>query len=252
MGISDDIRPKTYRPISRTVVKTEIKVAAKKIDDRDNGQLFQTKHDGDFFADTPIGVDKEKSKKLSKPKKSLLAKKHRWMFTVMIVLAIGVLIGLVAWQNYSTLKSYIDGSYKSSNDKSLTDIINNANDSINNYNNNGQSATGSTTTPTTQPAATSTATVDKSTIIISVLNGSGTKGSATAVANTLKTTGFTVSNISNAKSFNYAKTYIYYKTDDASAANLVADALSARTTSVVKNTSIIGSNYDIVVVVGKQ
>ncbi|MCX6810923.1 MAG: LytR C-terminal domain-containing protein [Candidatus Berkelbacteria bacterium] len=248
MGISDDIRPKTYRPISKKAVKTEIKVARKKIEDRDDGQLFQETHDGDFFANTPIknGSDHDEN---HKPQNQGLAKKYHWIYTLIIFLTVFILIGLVVWQNYSTIKNYFNGTYKKKNSQNLTDIINTTNDSVKNYNSGGQT-TDTNTAPATQPA--STPAIDKSTIAISVLNGSGTKNSASSTAAILKKAGFNVKSTGNAKSFNYTKTYIYYKTDDATAANLVKDALSSRTTEVSKNTSIVGAAYDIVVVVGKN
>jgi len=251
LGISDDIRPKTYRPISKKVVKAEIKVAQKKIEEKDDGQIFNQSHTGDFFDNTPIGNNGQ-NKRDSLSKKVEGKKNHRWVYTLIIILAVGTLIGLVVWQNYSTLKSYVDGSYKKKNSQNLTDIINTSNDSVKNYNSTSQPATNSTGTSTAQPAATAAPAIDKSTVSISVLNGSGVKNSATAAANTLKTAGFNVKSTGNAKTFNYSKTYIYYKTDDATAANLVKEALASRITEVVKNTSVVGAAYDIVVVVGKQ
>lgn len=251
MGISDDIRPKTYRPISKKVVKAEIKIAQKKIEEKDDGQLFNQSHSGDFFANTPIGNDAE-DKKRPALKKDKIIKNHRWVYTLIIILTVVTLVGLVVWQNYGTLKSYVDGSYKKKNNQNLTDIINTANDSAKNYSSSNQSTTDSANTSTAQPTTTIAPAIDKSAISISVLNGSGVKNSATTVANTLKAAGFSVKSTGNAKSFNYAKTYIYYKTDDATAANMVKEALSSRVTEVSKNTSVVGSAYDIVVVVGKQ
>lgn len=249
MGISDDIRPKTYRPISKKVIKTEIKVAQEKIEDRGVDRLFQETHNGDFFADTPI-QDKTNTVKKEKFKEQHLTKKHHWIYPTIIILAVSALIGLAVWQNYATLKSYIDGSYKKKNDQNLSDIVSTANDSNKNYSSSQSTRESGTATATQQPAA-AVATVDKSTIAISVLNGSGLKNSALTVANTLKAAGFNVKSTANAKSFNYAKTFIYYKTDDPANANLVKDALSSRQTEVIKNTSIVGASYDIVVVVGK-
>lgn len=250
MGISDDIRPKTYRPIKEKVHKTEIKIAQKQIDERDDGQMFQASHDGDFFANTPIGDSDKKVRKI-KSGKGQINNNHRWVYSVIIAIAICTLLSLVVWQNYATIKSYINGSYKNKNNQNLTDIINSTNDSNNNYNSGTQTPAASTDTTTTQ-TPTAAPTIDKSTITISVLNGSGVKNSASIVANTLKTAGFTIKSTGNARSFNYTKTYIYYKTDDVTKANLVKDSLPDRQTEVSKNTSVVGSAYDIVVVVGKQ
>jgi len=251
LGISDDIRPKTYRPISKKVVQTEIKVARKKIEEKDDGNLFQESHEGDFFANTPMSNGSSAgSKRTTKDPKNSNIKKHRWIYPTIIVLVVCTLIGLVVWQNYATMKSYVDGSYKKKSSQNLSDIINTTTDSAKNYN--SQSGANSAPAATVAPTVTAAPTVDKSAIAISVLNGSGVKNSATTVANTLKAAGFNVKSTGNAKSFNYTKTYIYYKTDDPSAANLVKTALPDRQTEVSKNTSIVGASYDIVVVVGKQ
>jgi hypothetical protein len=84
------------------------------------------------------------------------------------------------------------------------------------------------------------------------LNGSGIKNSAQTAAGILSTAGFTVSATANARSFNYQKTLIYYKTGGGAKAELVKAALSNYQTETTPSDSIVGTNYDIVVVVGKS
>ncbi len=105
------------------------------------------------------------------------------------------------------------------------------------------------TVPTTQPAQDTTP--DKSGIKIKVLNGNGITGSAQKVQNQLVQAGFTVGVVSNASRFSYTKTYIYHQTGKESEANLVAAALSNRSTIVTSSDSVAGS-YHVVVVVGRE
>lgn len=247
MGISDDIRPKKYRPLPKSAVKSEIKAADKKIKERDDGQLFQQNHEGDFFDGTPIVNNRKSSSSKSQSHEKPRSRYH-WIYTLIIILAAAGLIGAVVWQNLDLVKSYLNGSYKKKNSQNLNDIISTTNDSLKSYNSSNQtSASATTATPQTTPVAT----IDKSTIVISVLNGSGVKNSASSVAATLKQAGFNVKSTGNARSFNYAKTFIYYKDGKQEAANLVKSALTGRQTEASLNNSIVGNVYDVVVVVGK-
>lgn len=250
MGISDDIRPKTYRPISKKAVKSEIKAAKKKIDENDDGQLFQQTHDGDFFDNTPIENNHRDKTNNSSVVHSSDQHSYRWLYILITILAVLTLIGVVIWQNFDLVKSYFNGSYKEKNSQSLSDIISSTNDSLKNYDSN-QNKTATQTTDTSLQTNPSVTTVDKSTIIISVLNGSGIKNSASSVADTLKQAGFNVKSTANAKSFTYVKTYIYYKEGNLEKANLVKDALPDRQCEVSLSNTVVGATYDIVVVVGK-
>lgn len=251
MGISDDIHPKKYRPVSKSAVKSEIKIADKKIKERDNGQLFQQTHDGDFFDNTPIENNHEVRARKSHAH-SRLIHSYRWLYVLIIILAIIALIGVAIWQNFDLIKSYFNGSYKEKNSQNLSDILSGTSDSLKKYDSGSQNQTSSQATNTTPQVSAVAPTIDKSTIVISVLNGSGVKNSASGVANTLKQAGFSIKGTGNARSFNYAKTYIYYKEGKQDAANLVKDALTGRQTEAVLNNSVVGKVYDIVVVVGKN
>lgn len=239
MGIADDIRPKKYRSIGAKAEKAAIKKAKREIDNRDDGRLFDQPQDGDFFGGTPISHTTYR-----KPKKHNL----RWFYTFIIILTIALLVGLVVWQNYAVIKSYFDGSYKRNNSQNLSQIIDSAATKDKSYEATSQPQS-STPTATQTPAAPE---IDKKTINISVLNGSGVKNSAQTVAGILNTAGFTVSATANARSFNYQKTLIYYKTGGEAKAELVKAALSDYQTETTPSDPIVGTNYDIVVVVGKS
>jgi len=248
LGISDDIRPKKYRPLSKNTVKSEIKAADKKIKERDDGQLFQQNHEGGFFDGTPLVMD-HKSRIKKTPVQVRPRSRHHWIYTFIITLTFIALVGVVVWQNLDLVKSYISGSYKHKNSQNLNDIISGTNDSLKNYSSSNQTRASATTNA---PQAAPVATIDKSTIVISVLNGSGVKNSASSVAATLKQSGFSVKSTGNARSFNYAKTFIYYKDGKQEAVNLVKDTLTGRQTEASLNNSLVGDVYDVVVVVGKN
>lgn len=111
-------------------------------------------------------------------------------------------------------------------------------------------STAPTVTPTTTPAA--SASTNKSAIALRVLNGNGITGSADQVKKTLIAAGFTVSSVTNAKSFAYVKTYVYYHGGKEAEANLVNAALTSRETIVQQSDTVTGTTYDVVVVVGKK
>jgi hypothetical protein len=112
-----------------------------------------------------------------------------------------------------------------------------------------------TASPTPEPSktveATATAqTVEKSSISIKVLNGSGVNNAATNIEKELEKQGFTVSAIGTAKN-PYTQSVIYYKTDaDKSKAQLVKDSLTSISCTLQK--SSIADKYDVLVVVGKK
>jgi cytoskeletal protein RodZ len=242
LGISDDIRPKKFKPIPKKIVETEIKIAQKKIEQIDDAYLFDKQHDGDFFDGTPINEKRE-------IKHQNQNKNHKKLYAIISVFLCFFLIGLLIWQNFSFIKNYINGSYKNESDKNLSDIVDETKTSDQTYESSAVSNSSDVPAQTTQPVAPA---IDKSTIIISVLNGSGIKNAAAEVTGVLTNAGFTVKTTSNAKSFNYLKTYIYYKTNGLEKANLIRDTLTSRETEISESPIIVGSNYDIVIVVGKN
>lgn len=252
MGIGDDIRPKTFKRITKHSSKSTAKISKEK--DKITNDLFSRPNDDDFFANTPI----EKNGKIHKDTpivdQTLVNHPHnhsyRWLYTLIIILVILILAGLVAWQNLDLIKSFINGSYKKQNDQNLSEIISSTNDSLKKYDTAEQNQTAQPDA-SQQNATAAAPAIDKSVIKISVLNGSGVKNSAKVVADQLTTAGFIILYTGNASNFNYQQTFIYFKTGNDAQANLVKDSLTGRTVQTKENNSVVGTKYDVVVVVGK-
>lgn len=242
MGIADDIRPKKFRRVSsreekNIATKTSVK---KEIDHK----LFSEKNNDDFFADTPI-ANKTASKVKVEPKAEKKKKTLGWFYWLLFFIII-VLVGFVlVWQNFDIVKSYFDGSYKKENDKNLNDILESSSNSNENY-------SGEATTTTPAPAVTTAPAIDKTQIMVSVLNGSGVKNSAATATALLTAAGFNATNSGNAKSFNYASTIVCFKTGKSAEAELVKAALTGYSATTSENNSVVGANFDIVVIVGKK
>ncbi len=252
MSIADDIRPKKFKRISKHSSRVSVKVAKER--DEIEDKLFSRPDTDGFFANTPIEKNGKTKKGNRIPAKievdrSTSSHNYRWLYTLTIIIVILILAGLVAWQNLDTIKSFVNGSYKKKNDQSLNEIISSTNDSLKKYDTSGQKATDQSTTD--QQNIKTIPAIDKSVIKISVLNGSGVKNSAKAVADTLTAAGFTVTGTGNARSFSYQTTYIYYKSGKDVEANLVKSAISDKTTEIKESNTVVGSTNDIVVVVGK-
>lgn len=92
--------------------------------------------------------------------------------------------------------------------------------------------------------------VNKADVTIRVLNGNGKTGSAAKVRDILKEAGFTVTSIGNSKT-TYQKTTIYYKKDGLSEAKLVQDALADYQTELIEDENLVGSESNLLVVVGQ-
>ncbi len=116
--------------------------------------------------------------------------------------------------------------------------------------NSSQSQTEAAATEATAPAAT-TPVIDKSTIKIKILNGNGVSGSAASVRNQLTGSGFSVAAITNAKTFSYQTTIIYYHTGKEAEATLVKDAVTGKETALELSDTVT-TQHDVVVVVGKK
>jgi len=259
LGISDDIRPKKYRPVvNRESIRETVKKDSTEkgeVKDRITSDFFSGHRDDDFFSDTPIGNNDKKNRPKNQNQSSLskkndsLKKKKKSMYPLILIFFVITFAAIIVWQNFTTIKSLISGDYKQQNDKSLNDIIGSTNQSLNDYSTTDNSL--STETPTPAPQA-ETSVIDKSTVVVSVLNGSGVKNSAKTVADGLKAEGYNVANTANANSFAYMSTFIYYKSGKENEANLIHDSLAQRQTELKLSDSIVGKSYDIVVVVGKN
>lgn len=245
MGISDDIKPRKYRRIvERARDKEKIRL------DTTDGQLFSRSQskDEDFFDGTPI-----KNNHLSNAKRGRSKSEHKqgtfsWLYSVVIAAVIIILLALIVWQNYPTIKGFLNGSNKENNAQTLNDIINSSTTSESSKNIDA----GNSTSQDAQPTPTEE-TTNKSAISISVLNGSGVKLAANSLASILTADGFTIKYTGNAKSFSYQSTIVYFKTGKESEADLVKSTLESKYQVSNENNDVItGSLYDIVVVAGKK
>lgn len=102
--------------------------------------------------------------------------------------------------------------------------------------------------PTPSPEVSSAPIMEKSQVTISILNGSGKKGAATALKKELERTDFAVSSVGTAKKI-YNNTLIYYK-DSRDKAKLVQEALVGREPELQQSSAT--GKYDILIVVGKK
>jgi len=248
LGISDDIKPRKYRRIIELAKKEEESRAEKS----GRGYFGQAHHPGeeDFFDGTPIqrnNIAEEYRPKTEKTKEQ--KNNYHWLYTLIISIVILSLLSLIVWQNYSTIKSFFDGSIKEQNDQNLNDLLESSSKTLENTESNiDNKNTEKTEEETSQPTA-----IDKSQISISVLNGSGIKLAAKTASDILIADGFTIKYTGNASSFNYQKTYIYFKTGKEAEANLVKQALEdSYSVLLEESNTVTGSLYDLVVVAGKS
>lgn len=172
-----------------------------------------------------------------------------------------ILFGVLVVQNFSYFKSLII------KEKTVQVVSDSQSENLNNQTTNitvgstSSEAVGSSVSTSSDKVGTQTETetaapapstsIDKNLVKIEVLNGNGITGSANQVASDLKKAGFTISKTANAKKFTYATTIIYYKSGQAPAAKLAADAISNRSISQIEDNTVT-SGYDLVVVVGKK
>lgn len=86
---------------------------------------------------------------------------------------------------------------------------------------------------------------------VKVLNGSGTAGVANSMAGVLKTAGYNVTSVGNAKRFNYENTTIFFKSGRRAEAEAAAKAIS-KTGATVEEENSVTAGLDLVVVVGAK
>lgn len=183
-------------------------------------------------------ADEEKPKKPKRGGSRLI----KW-----IVLFLIVLIIIIIWQNYSRIIGLFSSNADGETSEQSDDVAYYDNSEVDYAN--GDTSEDSASTETVESDATTT-TIDKTSIALQVLNGSGVTGAAATANQVLVDAGFTVSSTTNAKKFTYESTIIYYKTGKDAEANLVAETLSGYVTSVENEDSIMGT-YDVIVVIGK-
>jgi len=185
----------------------------------------------------------------------------------------GILVLILAWQNYPNLKNFYNGiiTPKEAKSSSATTTAATSDSTLDTIQ--GETPTQSTSTPTdsssttatadsnsgtstsasSAPASTSASTtsVNKSQVSLEVLNGNGVTGRAATVSKLLSSSGFTVAKTTNAKRFTYSTTIIYFHTGKEAEANSVKSTLSDYSVTTQQDDDVT-AGYDIVVVVGKK
>jgi hypothetical protein len=289
MGISDDIRPRKSvrahethsfvhekKAIPAPVEEVEEEIEDVEIEEKetDNAEKVEVKNldreeiKNSFFQNIPT----KENKKETAPTKNIASdikvedevsekeiKKFDHLLNLFLWIVCGLLFATLIYINFDEIKSvFVKEESKTTNPNKV--IINKPNLEV--YT--GTVATGAVaTTGTTGVAVTTgtaittgiaatptTTTIDKKTIKMNVLNGNGISNSAVAVKNTLVKAGFTVSSVANAKRFTYPTTIVYYKTGKEAEAELVKEALSARSVTTEQYDGI--GTLDVQVVVGKK
>ncbi|MEX2028073.1 MAG: LytR C-terminal domain-containing protein, partial [Candidatus Curtissbacteria bacterium] len=103
------------------------------------------------------------------------------------------------------------------------------------------------------PEATSAAEVDKSTIRIRVLNGSGKAGAASAAKDFLEGLGYVVPTIGNAANNDFAKTVITFKASVMNIKDILVSDLSDEYSVTVSDDSLEATDsVDVEVILGAQ
>ena len=92
--------------------------------------------------------------------------------------------------------------------------------------------------------------INKSSISIKILNGSGKNGLAAQVKQDLEKKGFKIESIGNAKN-SYNSTIIYYNKNKKEEAQIVSDNLTQFQTTIHEDTELTGQ-YDVLIVLGTK
>jgi len=246
MGINNDIKPKPM-PEER---QTDLELEKNKPETSISREVMSE----DFFS-------KEAIQTSEKPKNSFwtsvntfannLDKRYLWLLLVPIFI-------IVILQNYNSIKN----SFSAKNNDNATpatekntvyegEIV--PQDYTQNSTENANSTVATVeTTQSSAPAATTSSEITKSTVSIKLLNGNGINRSAATVKKELENAGFTISKVTNADSFQYTNSTIYYKTGQERAADLVKAALVSHSAATTELSDAKAGSYDIVIIIGKN
>lgn len=178
---------------------------------------------------------------------------------VAFIVITATLVGVLVYQNFAEIKGFLVDDKSATTKSSTSTSSPSASSSEIQAQDYTSGASTATTTPTEDgstatnaaPAATAPTTLDKTAVTIQVLNGSGISGAADAAKKILVADGFSVKSVTNARSFSYATSKIYYKTGQETIAEAAKTALSAYQITL-ENSDTIAKTYDIVVVIGKK
>ncbi len=119
---------------------------------------------------------------------------------------------------------------------------------------NNNQPTSVTMTPTQEPTATPTPQVDKQSVKIQVLNGTGTPGQAASAVKALENAGYSADHIKtgNADTYDHTVTTIAIKAEFAGITDDIKTALSSTFDNITVDSSQLGSEsaYDVVITTG--
>jgi len=115
----------------------------------------------------------------------------------------------------------------------------------------GSTASETTSSTSTTSTESATATVDKSSVKVRILNGNGRSGEASLVAQALKDDGFVNITTGNAAS-RYGTTIIYYNTGKLAEAKAVENIVSNKYSPTLKEDASIAKTNDVVVALGDK
>lgn len=100
------------------------------------------------------------------------------------------------------------------------------------------------------PTAEASESIDKTTIRIQILNGSGISGAASSLKKELEKLGYKVGNVGNAKEQNYTNTIAYMSNDLSQIASGEIITLLKSLYTQVDIEKETGNNYDIIIITG--
>jgi cytoskeletal protein RodZ len=177
----------------------------------------------DELDSSPVETEESKEKQMVKHPKN-------WLDITITIILIFVIVGLLIWIFWPAKPRVLNISPTAlDNSSTITST----------------ETSGSSTTSSTAPSSA----IDKSSIIIKILNGNKRTGEAAALKEKMEADGFKIESTGNAKS-TYETTIVYYKKGKESQANLVKEFL-AKTyqTKTEENNDLVGS-ADVLIVLG--
>lgn len=260
VGIADDIQ-KRSKSTKKNINFHKLVGSNEKVKDFSDKNVTQSKDPFVFdqpstkeYEETVFSNKKRETNKNSRPNTQY--PKRGNPVTKWVILLILILLSLIIYQNYSSIKEFVyfqfniedqsnieeedaseyENDYTTEDDSTAPDIQN------------GQNSAEQETVENTADTANS---INYSTVSLSVLNGNGIQGSAQNIKTTLENAGFIVSNIGNALKFSYINTEVYYKSGKINEATEVKNCLNGRQTELFENNAVAGK-YDVVVVVGSK
>lgn len=251
MGISDDIKPKKiYRFESTKEIPKASKPTLQKPPEVDHNEinvqqkplspLEKDKLEDDFFRS-------ELNNSHSDYPTADTKKSFKFPTKVVTTFLIIIIICIVLIKNFRRVYNYFypEPAVPAKEDNLVDYYVNSASS--------GRTGTVSTGQSSTIIPSVSTGTVAATTgnISLKILNGNGIRGSAELISALLKSNSYTVEKVGNARTFDYAKTYIYYSKGMETEASKIRSILSSRE-CVLQQSDSLTTGYDLVVVAGKK